>query len=355
MILVTGAAGCVGSALVTALVADGTRIAALRLPSTPVPPHLEPFADRIDWRIGDVRNPESLRAAFLHVTRVYHVAGISVSLERLRDQMMDVNVRGTTTLAQVALAHGIERLVYTSSSSTIGIPDDGTIANEEFAYNGGRFTFSYMHSKRIAEQILLDYAGRGLPVVVVNPTGVMAPGGDLRANWCGLVDMLARKRLPLVPPGGVAIVTARDMAHGHLRAMEVGRVGERYILNTANVTYRDLIELAAEVVSTAPPRLMAPRALLRVAGAANSLLNMLRGDPMSCSLLTWEHAALLNRRIYYDQSKAVRELGLSQTSLREAIEDVHAWWLTTRAGRSPGRQPTPGRPAPTTTASSTGR
>jgi dihydroflavonol-4-reductase len=355
MILVTGAAGCVGSALVKALVADGTRIAALRLPSTPVPPHLEPYADRIDWRVGDVRDPESLRPAFLNVTRVYHVAGISMSLERLRDRMMDVNVRGTVTLAQVALAHGVERFVYTSSSSTIGIPDDGTIATEDSAYNGQRFTFSYMHSKRIAEQLLLEYVGRGLPVVVVNPTGVMAPGGDVRANWCGLVDMLARKRLPFVPLGGVAIVTARDMAHGHRRAMEAGRVGERYILNTANVTYRDLVELAADVVGTAPPRLAAPAALLRAAGAANSLLNMLRRDPMSCSPLTWEHAPLLTRRIYYDQSKAVRELGLSQTSMREAIEDVYAWWLTTRAGRSPARKPIAGRPAPTTTASSTGR
>lgn len=334
MILVTGATGCLGSAIVRALVADGTRIAALRLPSTPPPAALAPLADRIDWRVGDIRRAEAVRAALKGVTHVYHLAGIAVPLNRLRRQMFDVNVAGTATLAAAALAHGVERLVYTSSSSTVGIPDDGTIATEQFTYNGDRFDFSYMHSKRKAEEALLEYVARGLPAVIVNPTAVMAPGGDVRVSWGGVVAAVARRRLPFVPSGGVAIVTERDMVDGHLRAMARGRIGERYVLNTVNVTYRELVTLIADVVGGRPPHGLAPQPLLRLAGAANSLMNALRRDPMTCSLLTWESVPLLTRRVYYDQAKAVRELGLSQTPLRAAIEDVYAWW-SSATGRRP--------------------
>lgn len=333
MILVTGATGCLGSAIVKALVADGTRIAALRLPSTPPPAALAPLADRIDWRVGNIRSAESVRAALKGVTRIYHLAGIAVPLNRLRQAMFDVNVGGTATLAAAALAHGVERLVYTSSSSTIGIPDDGTIATEQFTYNGDRFDFSYMHSKRKAEDTLLEYSARGLPVVIVNPTAVMARGGDVRASWGGVVAAVASRRIPLVPSGGVAIVTERDMIDGHLRAMASGKLGERYILNTVNVTYRELVTLIADVVGTRPPHGLVPQPLLRLAGAANSLINTLRRDPMTCSLLTWESVALLTRRVYYDQSKAVHELGLSQTPLRAAIEDVYAWWASANGPR----------------------
>lgn len=338
MILVTGATGCLGSALVQSLVADGTRVAALRTPDTCVPPRLHAVADRIEWRIGDVRDRASLRRAFHGVSHIYHLAGVAAPFNRLRRSMIEVNVLGTATLAELALEREVERFVYTSSSAAIGIPDDGVIATEQFVYNGERFNFSYMHSKHLAEQALELYAQRGLPVVMVNPTAVMAPGGDLRANWCGLVAALVERRLPFVPDGGVAITTERDMVNGHLGAMAWGRPGERYILNTVNITYRDLVRLIADVVGVEPPSMRAPAPLLHAVGTLNSIANLFRRDVMSCSPMTREFVPLLMRRVYYDQSKAVRELRLSPTSLREAVEDVYVWWLKT-TGRVVGPEP----------------
>ena len=328
MILVTGATGCLGSALVRALVLRGERVAALRLLDAAPPAQLAAFADRIDWRIGDVRDVPSVRAALDGVTHVYHLAGIAVPFNRLRRHMQEINVGGTATLAALAREAGVRRVVYTSSSSTIGIPEDGFAASETFAYNGERFNFGYMHSKRGAEEAILREAARGLDVVIVNPTAVMAPGGDTGSGWCGAVSAIAERRLRLVPSGGVAVVTGDDMVDGHVKAMARGRSGERYILNTVNITYRELVLMIAAVAGAAPPRAIAPSGLLRVAGAFNTARNALRRDPMSSSPLTWEHVPLLSRRVYYDQSKAVRELELSQTSLRAAVEDVYRWWQT---------------------------
>jgi nucleoside-diphosphate-sugar epimerase len=236
--------------------------------------------------------------------------------------MMTVNVTGTANVLAAAKACGVERIVYTSSSAAIGIPEDGTLADETFCYNGDHFRFSYMHSKQRAEEVVLQHARAGLDVVIVNPTAVMAPGGDPRLNWSGTIAAVRKKRLPFYPSGGVAMVSAADMVDGHVKAMAVGRRGQRYILNTANVTYKELSDLIAEAVGVQYPRFRIPDTILFTVGSVNSFRNWLVKDPTAGSPLSLENVPLLTRRVYYNQSKAIRELGLSQTPLKTAIEKV---------------------------------
>jgi nucleoside-diphosphate-sugar epimerase len=326
-VLVTGATGCLGSNLTRRLVELGERVAILTLHDTP-PPLLTAFWNRLDRRIGDVTDRQSLDAALEGVTHVYHLAGIAAPINRLRPSMLATNVTGTANVAGAALARRVERLVFTSSSSAVGIPPDGSLADEQFAYNGDAFDFAYMHTKRLAEEAVLDHVRRGLDAVVVNPTAVMAPGGDRRFNWTGVVDAIRKRRMPFVPSGGVGVVTCSDMVEGHMRAMERGRTGHRYLLNTVNITYGDLARQIAGVVGVGSPIGTAPDWMLLTLASGLTMANVLRRNPYDEFLLTREHARLLVRRVYYDQSKAVTELGLPQTPLSTAIAEVHQWLAT---------------------------
>jgi dihydroflavonol-4-reductase len=327
MILVTGATGCLGSNLVRHLVESGERIVIFRRPDDPQLLNLGAYAREIEHRLGDVLDCDSVRAALRGVRRLYHIAGVSLPLAGLRDRMFKVNVGGTDSVMAAAKACGVERVVFTSSSSTIGIPSKGKVADENHQFNGDAFRFPYMHSKRQAEDIVLRYASEGLDAVVVNPTAVMAPvGDDRRGSWAATISAIKEGRLPFYPSGGLGITTRLDMIDGHVKAMANGRCGQRYILNSANLTYRDLSRLIADVVGVTPPRIQIPDALLYAVGAINSAIDLLRRDPMSSSLLSRDNTALLTQRVYYDQSKAVAELGVSQTPIRTAIEEVYAAW-----------------------------
>lgn len=343
MILVTGATGCLGSNLTKHLVERGERVAIFRRPDDPQMSNLGPYAQEVEHRLGDILDSDAVRAALRGVRRLYHLAGVALPIAGLRDRMLKVNVRGTDIVMAGAKACGVERIVFTSSSSTIGIPDEGTIADETYAFNGASFRFPYMHSKRLAEDIVLRYADDGVDAVVVNPTAVMAPtGDDRRGGWGATIGAVKEGRIPFCPSGGIGITTRSDMIDGHVKAMAIGRRGQRYILNSANMSYRDLFRLIGDVTGTRPPRIRIPDLLLHAVGAVNSAIDPLWRDPMSTSLLSHDNAVLLTRRVYYDQGKAIRELGLLQTPVRTAIEEVYAAWLNRRI--RPGSQRTTDQP-----------
>lgn len=320
----TGATGCVGSNVTRALVARGERVAIFRLPNDSLAA-LGDAAARVEHRVGDVRDFESVARAMAGVSRVYHVAGIAVPLNALHAQMMAVNVRGTENVARAALEAGVGRLVHTSSISAVGFPPRGVVADERFPFNGGRFHHSYVSTKRLGEQVMLEYVRRGLDAVVLNPTPVMAPGGSLRHGWAELVLKIKQGRLPFYPGGGQGVTTGRDVVDAHLKAMERGVRGERYIVNTLNLTFRELWSTVARVVGAPRPRVRVPDAAIRAASQLGSLYATLRGDPLNGPILVKENVFMLTGLHHYDQAKAVRELGISQSSLEEAVQEVYAW------------------------------
>lgn len=330
LVLVTGATGCLGSNLTRELVRRGERVAILRRP-TDATDALGPAAASVEHRFGDVTDADSVRRAMDGVKYVYHVAGVAAPVNAFRREMLAVNFEGARNVAEAALAAGVARLVHTSSVSAVGFPRDGVCADEGFEYNGDEFGLSYAETKRRGEEAVLRAAGRGLDAVVVNPSAVMAPGGDIKVGWAALIGVVKSGRLPFYPGGGVAMTTRADMVDGHLKAMERGRRGERYILNSVNVTYRDLFETVAQAVGARAPRRRIPNGLLAAAGYCNGLRARLTGDPTCGSMLFKETVPLLTRRLYYSQAKAVRELGLTQTPLADAVREVHQWFISRTA------------------------
>lgn len=331
MVLVTGATGCIGNILVRRLLADGARIAILKRPADRLG-GLTPLRTEFEVRFGDVTDVGSLAGAMRGVEAIYHLAGVVAPLNRLAARMWEVNVVGAYNVAQAALEARVDRLVHTSSIAAIGYPSDYLIADEFFPAAESVVETAYSITKRRGEALVLGLARFGLDVVVVNPSAVLAPGGDPKFSWISLIDATARRRLRAVPAGGTAVCTADDLVDGQCKAMSLGRPGQRYILSTANISYSDLGRLIAAEVHVPPPVMRAPAWALAAGGHVNAVLGAMHHDPYASSVLVPENIALMTRRLYYDQSRAVRELGITQSPLEPAIREMVRWWRRTQQG-----------------------
>lgn len=323
MIVVTGATGSLGSNLTRALVQQGEKVAILRREDDPCA-SIADIVDEVAHRIGDVRDPDAVDEALADAEAVYHLAGVTTPSNALRGLMREVNIGGTRNVMGAAWRRRA-RVVHTSSIAAVGYPDAGTIADENFPYNGAQFRHAYVDTKRSAELLVLDYIHKGLDAVILNPTGTLAPGGSTSAGWAGLVAQVAAGRVVAYPGGGVGVLNTRDLVDAQLKAMKSGQTGERYIVNSANLTYRELITEIATVLGVAAPRWRIPDRALSAAALALAPIGALIRDPHRKPLLRKENVALLTRTMFYDNGKAHRMLGTTTTPLRESIEDVAAW------------------------------
>jgi dihydroflavonol-4-reductase len=327
-VLVTGATGSLGSAVSRRLIEQGAAVVALVAPGDG-PGGLHRHTGDYEPRCGDVRDAAALRRAMRHVDEVYHLAGVAAPFNRLRPLMEQVNVAGAANVARAAADAGVSRLVHTSSIAAIGYPSPGERADESFDFARSVVRNSYMLTKRSGEQAVLAVGDQtGLPVVVVNPAAVIAPYSHRRHGWASLVERARRGRLRVYPPGGVSVCSVRDLVDGQLAAMRTGRPGERYILTTADLSYRELFTLACQVVHARPPRRGAPAAAVRLAGRFGQMLAHLYRDAARSPVLVPENAELAVRMFCYDSGKARRELNLIADgigSIRASIAEVDRW------------------------------
>ena len=236
-VFVTGATGFIGSAVTRALLAAGIEVRAL----------VRPGADRlalnglpVETVSGDLCDAGSLRAALTGCQQLYHVAAHYALWARDPFVFYKVNVDGTKALMKAAQEIGIERIVYTSTIGTIGLPEDGGVGTEETPIALSQMTGAYKRSKFAAEQAVLKMARAGLPVVIVNPS---APVGicDVKPTPTGqiIVDFM-KGRMAAYIETGLNVVDVEDVAAGHMQAMKQGRVGERYILGGRNLMLQEL-------------------------------------------------------------------------------------------------------------------
>ncbi|OAT69071.1 nucleoside-diphosphate sugar epimerase [Mycobacteroides immunogenum] len=318
--LITGASGYLGSTLVASLVRAGERVTIMQHPNDPatLPGELRPHVQTVYADITDARGVDE---AMRDVSHVYHLAGIASPNSRLGHRIWQTNVLGTYHVARAALHHGVQRVVHVSSTAAIGYPPNGVVADEDFDPRDSVLDNVYSATKRAGERLILDFVERGLDVVVVNPAAVFAPGSGPARSWQGLLVAARKGLLRVVPPGGTAVCSARDFAAGITAAMAKGDNGRRYILSTANLSYRQIGELLVAAVGRDHPVRSAPMGVFRTAGRANRLLRDIAGRFDPDDVLAVENVELMAREVYYTPERAVRELGIPKVSTHELIAE----------------------------------
>lgn len=318
--LVTGGTGFVGRAVVVELLAAGREVRVLaRSPNHPALAGLD-----VEVIPGDLRDPPSLAAAVRGCSRVFHVAADYRLWVPDPKVMYAINVQGTQNLLAAAENAGVERLVYTSTVGTLGNPGDGTPGTEDTPVSLADMVGHYKRSKFLAEQEVLKWARQGFPVVVVNPSAPVGPW-DARPTPTGqiIVDFLNR-RMPAYLETGLNLVHVRDVAQGHLLAEEKGHLGEKYILGNENLSLSQIFRLLADLTGLPAPRVRLPYwPILALAYANEFWASYLTGKPPRLPLAGVQMA---KKFMYFDSSKAVRELGLPQTPVRQALADAVLWY-----------------------------
>jgi len=318
--LVTGGTGFVGRAVVEALLAQGREVRVLA--RRPQHPALQGLA--VEVVKGNLIDPDSLRQALQGCSRLFHVAADYRLWVPDPATMYAINVTGTRSLLQAALEAGLERVVYTSTVGALGNPGDGTSGTEDTPVTLADMVGHYKRSKFLAEQVALEYAARGLPVVIVNPSTPVGPW-DSRPTPTGqmIVDFLNGK-VPAFLDSGLNLIHVRDVAAGHLLAEERGRIGEKYILGHVNLTLAEIFARLAKLSGRPAPRWRLPYyPILALAHVNEFWSTWITRRPPRIPLTA---VRMARKFMYFDAQKAVRELGLPQTPVDQALAEAIDWF-----------------------------
>ena len=257
-LLVTGATGFLGSTLVPMLREAGHEVRLLVRSGVAVP---DPETIK-----GDVRDPDSVLRALAGVEGVYHLAGLVSRDPADARKMYELHVDGTRNLLTAAARAGLKRIVLASSSGTIGVSRVRRVASEEDDYPieaVGRWP--YYLSKIYEEKIAIDFARRGLPIVILNPSLLLGPG-DARMSSTQDIFRFLMGRIPVMPRGGISFVDVRDAARALVAALTRGNVGERHLLGAANWEFSEFFARLGRIAHRAPPLFRMPSPL-KVAAA----------------------------------------------------------------------------------------
>lgn len=318
---ITGGTGFVGSAVIRKLLAAGHEVRALVRPGTNTR-MLEGLS--IERVSGDLSDAAVLQQAMTDCQWVFHVAALYAYWGYTWDDFYQSNVDGTRRVLEAAAQSRVRRIVYTSSIATLGLPTGDTPADEDTPVTLADKIGHYKRSKFMAEEVASDFARQGLPLVIVNPAAPVGVG-DHKPTATGqmIVDFLNGKMFGYVDTG-LNIVDVEDVAAGHLLAAERGRVVERYILGGENLSLKQVFDLLAEVSGLPRVRLHIPHSIALIWSYVD--VTLARLNPRHVPAATPEKVRLSRLKEYYDSSKAVRELGFSQTPAREALRKAVEWY-----------------------------
>src|SRR5438132_6465338 len=304
--LVTGGTGLLGSHLVRQLVEEGTkdiRVMATSIPDWLIDLGAEPFE-------GSITESDDAKRAVEGIKEIYHLAGrVSREREDARE-MYKIHVDGTRLLCDAALKAGVKTIVLASTSGTIAVSENGDSIPDETMTPPLEIIsrWPYYASKSYQEMAALErFNGKGLRLVIMNPSLLLGPGDDRLSSTKVILDFMARK-ITAVPNGGLNFVDVRDTAQAFHAAMQKGRNGHRYLLGAVNWTFVKFFDRLERLTKVASPRLALP-SKFAIAGAhvIDSLFRQwnftspIEADTVEMAEYFW----------YFNHNKARRELGFT--------------------------------------------
>lgn len=315
--LITGGTGFLGSHLVRQLVDSGAKD--IRVMATHVPEWLTDLG--VDTVAGSITNADDVRRAVEGIKEIYHLAG-KVSREQEDGRAMyAIHVDGTRLLCDAAREAGVKTIILASSSGTIAVTEKGEMVPDE-SHPPPLDIISrwpYYASKSYQEMAALErFNGKGLRLVIMNPTLLLGPGDDRLSSTKVVLDFMARK-IAAVPSGGLSFVDVRDTAAAFIVAMKKGRHGERYLLGAVNWTFQRFFDRLARLTKVSGPRLALP-SKLAVTGA-QMIDSLFRQWNMTPPL----EAGAIEMAEYFwylNPSKAKRELGFAPRDPGETLNDT---------------------------------
>jgi len=319
-ILVTGGTGFIGAAVVRLLLEDGLPVRCLVRKESDLS-NLDGLD--VEYAHGDVIDMDSVRRALDGCDRVIHLAAIYAIWMKDPNRMYRVNVNGTHKVLTACREAGVQKVVYVSSTAALGA--HGKVpANEDAEFNMASVGDHYFISKFQSEQLALDFAAKGLPVTIVNPSVPLGPR-DIKPTPSGAIIINVLKgKLPGYIDGGLNLIDVGDCARGIVNALSRGAVGRKYVLGNRNVSMKEFFDLIVKVAGSGKsPRIKFPVFMAVQSGYAEELVARFTGKP-PVNTAAWVRVG--SHYSWWDSSRAVRELGLPQTPVEKSIAQAIEWF-----------------------------
>jgi len=319
-ILITGATGYIGSAVVRELLNKGRDVRCLVRETSSIK-NLDGL--RLEISCGDISDIESLRRAVKGCYTVYHLAALYANWLPDSGLMYRVNEEGTRNVMRACQEAGIDKIVYCSSVAALGAHGK-TPADENAHFNLNATQDHYFISKHRAEQVVQQYIRKGLPVVIVNPSNPIGPRDIGPTPTGALILNIIKKRLPAYVDGGINLIDVTDCARGIVAAMEKGRVGQKYILGNTNVSIKEYFDLIVKVAGRGlSPSIRLPQWLAMLSGYGYQMLARLNGKPPTTSA-SWVRVG--SHYSWWNCNKARQELYLGQRPIEESLAEAVEWF-----------------------------
>lgn len=315
MILITGATGFLGSYIIKRLVEEGKQVKAIYR-TRKLPFYISGMIEKnIEWVKGDVLDKGSLSLAMKKVDSIIHAAGIVSFIPEDRRKMYEVNVKGTANMVNEALTKRIKQFVHVSSISAIGISSSGASLNEENKWKDSKLHSHYAITKMEAENKVREGMEQGMNGIIINPTTVLGYG-DWNESSCELFKNVYNG-FKWYSNGVNGFVDVDDVARATLGLMDSRISGERFIINSENWSFKQLMYEMAYAFDISPPKRKATTAMLAVAWRLERLRSFFtRGKP----LITREIAEAAETKSFFDNKKLLSALpGFSFTPVKESI------------------------------------
>src|ERR1700756_2214574 len=318
-ILVTGAAGFLGSHLTRQLAARGADVRVLLRSSS----NNRAIADLpLEYITGDLRDAASLDRALAGVQRVFHVAADYRLWSKRSQDIYDSNVGGTKNLLEAAKRVGVEQFIYTSTVATIAV-DRAELPNESTEAGLEEMIGHYKRSKWLAGKEVLNAAKAGFPAIVAMPTTPVGPW-DWKPTPTGkiILDFLNGK-MPGYVKTGLNFVGVEECAAGHLLVSEKGKIGERYLLGAENLTLKQLLDTLAKITGLTAPSMKIPHGVaLGVAYVESAFSRLIGKEPQ----IPVEGVKIAQHMMFVDCSRAKKELGFAPGAVAAALERAVRWY-----------------------------
>ncbi len=315
---VTGGTGFIGANLVRLLLQQGYAVKALVRENS----CLDNLTSlNVEIVRGDL-NDRHLAQQMSNCQILFHVAAQYSLWQSDRELLYRSNVLGTRNILSCGRQAGIERTVYTSSVAAIGV-NSGVAVNETYQSPVDKLVGYYKKSKYYAEQEAVKAVQQGQDIVIVNPS---TPIGalDLKPTPTGeIIVRFLQRKMPFYVDTGLNLIDVKDVAWGHILALEKGKTGDRYILGNQNLTFAQLLDKLAKITGLPAPKSTIPYWIpYSVAWLEESILARLGKQPT----LAIDGVRMSKQKMFYDATKAVSELGLPQSDIDRALEDAVGWF-----------------------------
>ena len=322
-IFVTGGTGFVGSYILRYLLAAGfTKITALKRASSSLD-LLGDDSNKINWIDGDILDVTLVYDLIKDKHWVFHCAAMVSFIPRDRNEMLRINVEGTTNVVNACIEHGIHQLIYLSSVSTLGKKKNNSPITEQDEWEKTNQTSKYSISKYLAEIEVRRAMAEGLSASILNPSIIIGAGRFLDHSSSALIGLVA-KGLPQFPPGSTGFVDVRDVAQFAIQLALNATSGENYVLNAENLKYKTIFESIAYKVGAKIPGRTYPLWMIKALALLEKMRTMITGK---APLITRETIQSAFSQVSYDNQKSLQVGGFSYRIIEQTLQETCELYL----------------------------